>query len=44
MNRNEQEYYKNIERIAKALEKLVKLEKFKNPLYGREINKENNTV
>ena len=30
MNRNEQEYYRNIERIAKALEELVKLEKFKN--------------
>ena len=44
MNRNEQEYYRNIERIAKALEELVKLEKFKNPLYGRKINKENNTI
>ena len=44
MNRNEQEYYRNIEKIAKALEELVKLEKFKNPLYEREINKENNTV
>ena len=44
MNREQWDRDQTMMRIAKALEELVKLEKFKNPLYEREINKKNKPV
>ena len=42
MNRNEQEYYKNIERIAIALEKIAnkkQIKGFRSPVLAKTANK-----
>ena len=41
MNREQWDRDQTMMRIARALEELVKLEKFKNPLYDRKTDKEN---